>query len=158
MGDHFQLNNNLFELYNSYITMGGTDRAGGKAKPLKQPKKAPKAEMDDEDKAFQRSKRLMQKPREAKDLSTPALRVSRRAARNKQAILCAYGTLGSDGMISMEKWRCWDLYQGTATVARYWQTRRLYETDQYTTSMTYAGRCNMFLLRMISTSSIGGKF
>lgn len=26
---------------------------GGKAKPLKQPKKAPKAEMDDEDKAFQ---------------------------------------------------------------------------------------------------------
>lgn len=61
-------------------------------------------------------------------------------------------------MISMEKWRCWDLYQGTATVARYWQTRRLYETDQYTTSMTYAGRCNMFLLRMIFTSSIGGKF
>merc|ERR1712098_235815 len=79
----------------------------------------------------------LQRPREAKDLSTPALRVSRRAARNKQAILCAYGTRGSDGMISMEKWRCWDLYQGTATVARYWQTRRLYETDQYTTSMTY---------------------
>ncbi|CZS91034.1 uncharacterized protein RAG0_10466 [Rhynchosporium agropyri] len=33
--------------------MGGADRAGGKAKPLKAPKKAPKGEMDDEDKAFQ---------------------------------------------------------------------------------------------------------
>ncbi|KAL5352477.1 hypothetical protein ACLOAV_002425 [Pseudogymnoascus australis] len=32
--------------------MGGADRAGGKAKPLKAPKKAPKPEMDDEDKAF----------------------------------------------------------------------------------------------------------
>ncbi|CAL3963556.1 hypothetical protein PZA11_001140 [Diplocarpon coronariae] len=32
--------------------MGGADRAGGKAKPLKAPKKAPKGEMDDEDKAF----------------------------------------------------------------------------------------------------------
>jgi hypothetical protein len=53
------------------ITMGGVDRAGmpsttpsgwkhtliiatgGKAKPLKAPKKAPKGEMDEEDKAFQ---------------------------------------------------------------------------------------------------------
>ncbi|RKF55119.1 hypothetical protein OnM2_092050 [Erysiphe neolycopersici] len=33
--------------------MGGIDRAGGKAKPLKAAKKAPKGEMDDEDKAFQ---------------------------------------------------------------------------------------------------------
>ncbi|RKF53894.1 hypothetical protein GcM3_214007 [Golovinomyces cichoracearum] len=33
--------------------MGGVSRAGGKAKPLKAPKKAPKDEMDDEDKAFQ---------------------------------------------------------------------------------------------------------
>jgi len=32
--------------------MGGMDRAGGKAKPLKAAKKGPKAEMDDEDKAF----------------------------------------------------------------------------------------------------------
>jgi len=32
--------------------MGGADRAGGKAKPLKAPKKAPKAEMDEEDKVF----------------------------------------------------------------------------------------------------------
>lgn len=31
--------------------MGGTDRAGGKAKPLKAPKKAPK-EMDEDDIAF----------------------------------------------------------------------------------------------------------
>jgi len=31
--------------------MGGQDRAGGKAKPLKAPKKATK-ELDDEDKAF----------------------------------------------------------------------------------------------------------
>jgi hypothetical protein len=28
-------------------------RAGGKAKPLKAPKKAPKGELDEEDKAFQ---------------------------------------------------------------------------------------------------------
>ncbi|PMD22202.1 translation machinery associated TMA7 [Hyaloscypha hepaticicola] len=33
--------------------MGGVDRAGGKAKPLKAPKKAPKGELDEEDKAFQ---------------------------------------------------------------------------------------------------------
>lgn len=32
--------------------MGGADRAGGKAKPLKAPKKAPKADLDEEDKAF----------------------------------------------------------------------------------------------------------
>ncbi|EKD13241.1 uncharacterized protein L3040_003042 [Drepanopeziza brunnea f. sp. 'multigermtubi'] len=32
--------------------MGGADRAGGKAKPLKAPKKAPKGEMDEEDRAF----------------------------------------------------------------------------------------------------------
>ncbi|KAH8592531.1 translation machinery associated TMA7 [Bisporella sp. PMI_857] len=37
--------------------MGGADRAGGKAKPLKQPKKAPKAELDDEDKAFKEKQR-----------------------------------------------------------------------------------------------------
>ncbi|TQS39334.1 hypothetical protein Golomagni_00145 [Golovinomyces magnicellulatus] len=33
--------------------MGGVSRAGGKAKPLKAPKKAAKGEMDEEDKAFQ---------------------------------------------------------------------------------------------------------
>lgn len=32
--------------------MGGIDRAGGKAKPLKAPKKAPKSEIDEKDKAF----------------------------------------------------------------------------------------------------------
>ncbi|KAF4636768.1 hypothetical protein G7Y89_g1307 [Cudoniella acicularis] len=36
----------------SKVIMGGVDRAGGKAKPLKAPKKAPKGEMDEEDKAF----------------------------------------------------------------------------------------------------------
>ncbi|KAG0649880.1 Translation machinery-associated 7 [Hyphodiscus hymeniophilus] len=36
--------------------MGGADRAGGKAKPLKQPKKE-KKELDDEDKAFQEKQR-----------------------------------------------------------------------------------------------------
>jgi len=30
---------------------------GGKAKPLKQPKKAPKGELDEEDKAFQEKQR-----------------------------------------------------------------------------------------------------
>lgn len=37
--------------------MGGADRAGGKAKPLKAPKKAPKPELDDEDKAFMEKQR-----------------------------------------------------------------------------------------------------
>jgi hypothetical protein len=32
---------------------GLTSTIGGKAKPLKAPKKGPKAELDDEDKAFQ---------------------------------------------------------------------------------------------------------
>ncbi|RFU32198.1 hypothetical protein B7463_g4194, partial [Scytalidium lignicola] len=36
--------------------MGGQDRAGGKAKPLKAPKKANK-ELDEEDKAFQEKQR-----------------------------------------------------------------------------------------------------
>jgi len=36
--------------------MGGQDRAGGKLKPLKAPKKANK-ELDDEDKAFQDKQR-----------------------------------------------------------------------------------------------------
>ncbi|KAI9738069.1 MAG: hypothetical protein M1818_005497 [Claussenomyces sp. TS43310] len=37
--------------------MGGVDRAGGKAKPLKAPKKGPKADLDEEDKAFQDKQR-----------------------------------------------------------------------------------------------------
>ena len=83
---------------------------GGKAKPLKAPKKAPKGEMDEEDKAFHEKQRAgnstfssiteiywplqqmqrlrlkwLQRPRAARVLSTRAPRESRRAARNKGA-------------------------------------------------------------------------
>ncbi|PSS20281.1 hypothetical protein M430DRAFT_41611 [Amorphotheca resinae ATCC 22711] len=42
--------------------MGGVDRAGGKAKPLKAPKKAAK-ELDEEDKAFLEKQRADAKAR-----------------------------------------------------------------------------------------------
>jgi hypothetical protein len=83
-------------------------RIGGKAKPLKAPKKAPKAELDDEDKAFQEKQkagessvlsntpllliqvqmrkprlRWPQKPKAAKALSTLDHKESRRVERNK---------------------------------------------------------------------------
>lgn len=84
---------------------------------MKQPKKAPKGEMDDEDKAFQEKQKAgklqqsgflqidtdkyaqmrrlrlswLLRPREAKDLSTPVPRALRKAARNEQASLCTYG-------------------------------------------------------------------
>ncbi|KAF4587921.1 Coiled-coil domain-containing protein 72 [Ophiocordyceps camponoti-floridani] len=42
--------------------MGGSNREGGKAKPLKQPKKADK-DLDDDDKAFHEKKRAEEKAR-----------------------------------------------------------------------------------------------
>lgn len=83
--------------------------SGGKAKPLKAPKKAPKGEMDEEDKAFQEKQKAgrfcrstnrvasvlipqqmpkqkpkwQPKPREAKGLSTPDPKESRRVERNE---------------------------------------------------------------------------
>ncbi|EAA32869.1 translation machinery associated TMA7 [Neurospora crassa] len=49
--------------------MGGADRAGGKAKPLKAPKKD-KKELDEDDKAFLEKKRAEEKAR--KDLAAKA--------------------------------------------------------------------------------------
>ncbi|CCC07200.1 hypothetical protein SMACR_08581 [Sordaria macrospora] len=49
--------------------MGGADRAGGKAKPLKAPKKE-KKDLDDEDKAFLERKRAEEKAR--KELAAKA--------------------------------------------------------------------------------------
>ncbi|KAK4121700.1 translation machinery associated TMA7 [Parathielavia appendiculata] len=49
--------------------MGGQSRDGGKAKPLKAPKKGPK-ELDDDDKAFLEKKRAEEKAR--KDLAAKA--------------------------------------------------------------------------------------
>ncbi|KAK7924765.1 hypothetical protein PG985_006819 [Apiospora marii] len=43
--------------------MGGVNRDGGKAKPLKAPKKGPKAELDDEDRAYQEKQRADAKAR-----------------------------------------------------------------------------------------------
>ncbi|KAK3318011.1 translation machinery associated TMA7 [Apodospora peruviana] len=49
--------------------MGGVSRAGGKAKPLKAPKKAER-ELDDEDKAFLEKKKQAEK--EKKELAAKA--------------------------------------------------------------------------------------
>ncbi|EGO58780.1 hypothetical protein NEUTE1DRAFT_116253 [Neurospora tetrasperma FGSC 2508] len=49
--------------------MGGADRAGGKAKPLKAPKKD-KKDLDEDDKAFLEKKRAEEKAR--KDLAAKA--------------------------------------------------------------------------------------
>ncbi|KAK3306532.1 translation machinery associated TMA7 [Chaetomium strumarium] len=49
--------------------MGGISRDGGKAKPLKAPKKGPK-ELDEEDKAFLEKKRAYEK--EKKELAAKA--------------------------------------------------------------------------------------
>ncbi|KAK1780143.1 translation machinery associated TMA7 [Copromyces sp. CBS 386.78] len=49
--------------------MGGADRAGGKAKPLKAPKKE-KKDLDDEDKAFLERKKAEEKAR--KELAAKA--------------------------------------------------------------------------------------
>ncbi|KAK3399850.1 translation machinery associated TMA7 [Sordaria brevicollis] len=49
--------------------MGGADRAGGKAKPLKAPKKE-KKDLDDDDKAFLEKKRAEEKAR--KELAAKA--------------------------------------------------------------------------------------
>ncbi|KAJ4420229.1 Translation machinery-associated protein 7 [Neurospora sp. IMI 360204] len=49
--------------------MGGADRAGGKAKPLKAPKKD-KKELDEDDKAFLERKKAEEKAR--KDLAAKA--------------------------------------------------------------------------------------
>lgn len=49
--------------------MGGADRAGGKAKPLKAPKKE-KKDLDDDDKAFLEKKRAEERAR--KELAAKA--------------------------------------------------------------------------------------